>query len=175
MKSINDQMRSYTAYHHDERNKATHFIGVPLVTLGLLVSLGWLRFLEEPLPVTGATLFYVAVSIYYFALDWRVALLQAPFTLILLAAADVVSRWPWPESLATFGVTFGGGWIIQLVGHWFEGKRPALADNVLQIFNAPLFLVVEVLLALGFRQELHDSLSERESPHLKAARDKVGN
>jgi uncharacterized membrane protein YGL010W len=161
MKSLDDQIRAYAAYHQDPRNKATHFVGVPLVTLALFVALGWLRFAEEPLPVTGATLFWLTVFLYYLVLDWRVALLQAPFSLLLLAGADVVSRWPWPESLPVFAAAFVGGWIIQLAGHAIEGRRPALADNVLQIFNAPLFLVVEVLLALGYRQELRSTLQAK--------------
>src|SRR5262249_57547688 len=106
---------------------------------------------EEALAGTERTVLWLRVLVYYLAEDWRVALLQAPTSLLLLALADVVSRWPWPESLAVFVGTFVGGWIVQLVGHGIEGKRPALADNLLQIFNAPLFLVVEVLLALGVR------------------------
>jgi uncharacterized membrane protein YGL010W len=158
MKSLNEQVLSYAAYHHDPRNKATHFIGVPLVTFALFVAFGWLRLVDDPIPVTGATLFWLGVFIYYLALDWRVALLQAPISILLLAGADVVSRWPWPESLAAFAAAFVGGWIIQLAGHAIEGKRPALTDNLLQIFNAPLFLVVEVMMALGYRQELRGAL-----------------
>ena len=51
-----------------------------------------------------------------------------------------------------FLTTFVLGWIIQLVGHAIEGKRPALADNILQVFNAPLFLTVEVLASMGLPQ-----------------------
>jgi uncharacterized membrane protein YGL010W len=68
--------------------------------------------------------------------------------------ADRVALWPFFESLLVFLTTFVGGWTIQLLGHAFEGKRPALADNLLQIFNAPLFLTVEVAFLLGYRQDL---------------------
>jgi uncharacterized membrane protein YGL010W len=158
MSSFDDQVRSYAAYHRDARNKATHFFGVPLVSMALFIAFGWLRLIEGPIPVTGATLFWAAVFVYYLMLDWRIALFQAPVSLLLLFVADWISQWPWPESLAAFAVTFVAGWIIQLVGHAIEGKRPALADNVLQIFNAPLFLTVEVMMALGYRQELRRSL-----------------
>jgi uncharacterized membrane protein YGL010W len=53
-----------------------------------------------------------------------------------------------------FGAAFVGGWILQLVGHWFEGKRPALVDNIWQIFVAPLFLMVEALAMLGWKRDL---------------------
>ena len=50
MKSLDEQVVSYAAYHRDPRNKLTHFFGVPLVTfalfamcglMGLAVDLGW--------------------------------------------------------------------------------------------------------------------------------------
>jgi len=155
MKSLKEQVEGYAAYHHDARNKLTHFVGVPLVTFALFVFLGWFRFVHEPAaPLSGATVFYLVVVLYYLRLDWRVALVQLPFSLALLWLADMAACLPFAQSLAIFLAAFVGGWIIQLLGHLLEGKRPALADNFLQIFNAPLFLTVEVLIFLGFRKEL---------------------
>jgi uncharacterized membrane protein YGL010W len=156
MKSLKEQLDAYAAYHRDPRNTLTHFVGVPLVTFALLIPMAWFRYVHDPsLPlVSGATIFYLCVFVYYLRLDWLIALLQAPFTLALLVLADRVAVWPFPESLAVFLAAFVGGWAIQLLGHALEGRRPALADNFLQIFNAPLFLVAEVLLRLGFRREL---------------------
>src|SRR5262245_49181991 len=156
MKTLREQLAAYAAYHRDHRNKLTHFIGVPLVTFALFHLLAWFRLVHAPqLPLTAATLFYVTVFLYYLRLDWRVALVQAPFTLTLLGLADRAALLPLPESLAIFGAAFVGGWAVQILGHAFEGKRPALADNILQVFNAPLFLAVEVITALGFRRDLN--------------------
>ncbi|HZS68450.1 MAG TPA: Mpo1-like protein, partial [Burkholderiales bacterium] len=44
MKTAEQQMASYAAYHQDARNKATHFIGVPVIVLSLFIPLAWLRF-----------------------------------------------------------------------------------------------------------------------------------
>jgi uncharacterized membrane protein YGL010W len=60
-----------------------------------------------------------------------------------------------------FGILFVGGWIIQLVGHAFEGRKPALADNLLQIFIAPVFLVAEIAFMLGLRKNVHDAMMRR--------------
>ena len=158
MRSLREQMQSYGAYHRDPRNKLTHFVGVPLVMFALFLFLGWFRFVHAPdLPITVATLFYLVVSIYYLRLDYAVALLQLPFTLTLLWLADWAARLPFRQSLTVFLTTFVLGWIIQLAGHAIEGRRPALADNILQVFNAPLFLTVEVLALLGFRRDLSES------------------
>jgi uncharacterized membrane protein YGL010W len=155
MKSLSEQIESYAAYHRDARNKLTHFFGVPLVTFSVFVCLGWIRLTDSVIPVTGATIFCAVVFVYYLVLDWRIALCQAPFSLLLLWLADWVARLPLAESLTIFALTFVGGWVIQLVGHAFEGRRPALFDNLLQVFNAPLFLTGEVMERLGIRKMEH--------------------
>jgi uncharacterized membrane protein YGL010W len=155
MLTLRQQMRSYGAYHRNPQNKLTHFFGVPLVTFALFLFLGWFRFVDPTvLPITAATLFYFGVMIYYFRLDWKIALIQLPFTLALLLLADWVATWRIGLSATVFLGTFVLGWIIQLVGHAIEGRRPALADNILQVFNAPLFLTVEALAMGGLRKDL---------------------
>src|SRR6516164_3841805 len=101
MKSLQKQLDAYAAYHHDPRNKLTHFIGVPLVTFSLFVFLGWFRFAEAPkVPLlSGAALFCFGVFLYYLSLDWFVALMQAPFTVALLWLADWTSLRPLAESV----------------------------------------------------------------------------
>ena len=169
MTSLRDQLSAYAAYHHDTRNKITHFFGVPLVTFALFILMGWFRFVASPeVPfMSVATVFWLAVLLYYLRLDWGIALLVTPFTLALLWLADRVALWPFHESSLVLLATFVLGWIIQLVGHAWEGRRPALADNILQVFNAPLFLVAEALLFLGFRKDLHATLEAvpQSSPH----------
>jgi uncharacterized membrane protein YGL010W len=155
MLTLKQQMSSYGAYHRDPRNKLTHFVGVPLVTFSLFLFLGWFRFVHpDVLPITAATLFYLGVLVYYFRLDWVIALIQLPFTLTLLLVADWVAKQSMAFSFSAFLTAFVLGWIIQLVGHAIEGRRPALADNILQIFNAPLFLTIEALALAGFRKDL---------------------
>jgi uncharacterized membrane protein YGL010W len=155
MLTLKQQMQSYGTYHRDPRNKLTHFFGVPLVTFSLFLFLSWFRFVDQRvLPISVATLFYVGVLIYYLRLDWAIALIQFPFTLILLLVADWIAKRPIGLSFSIFLGAFVVGWIIQLVGHAIEGRRPALADNILQVFNAPLFLTVEALAMAGFRRDL---------------------
>lgn len=157
MSSLKDQLQSYGNYHRNPTNKLTHFVGVPLVTFAIFLFLSWFRFVAAPdWPISAATIFFLLVFLYYLRLDWPVALLQAPVNLILLWLADRAAILPFGQSSLIFCATFVLGWIIQLLGHAIEGKRPALADNFLQIFNAPLFLTAEVLLLLGFRNDLRE-------------------
>jgi len=158
MRTLADQMQRYAAYHRDPRNTATHFLGVPLVVFSVFVFLGWVRFAPLTLPISSATFFHAVVFLYYLRLDWRVAAVLFVPSVALLYAADLVAQLPFATSAAAFGASFVGGWIIQLIGHYFEGRRPALVDNLLQIFNAPLFLTVELLFLLGMRNDLKRAL-----------------
>lgn len=53
-------------------------------------------------------------------------------------------------------------WIAQFVGHGiFEGRAPALLDNLVQaIFLAPFFVWLEILFFFGYRPELKGRLDK---------------
>jgi uncharacterized membrane protein YGL010W len=72
-----------------------------------------------------------------------------------IARMGPVAGWTW------FAVLFIGGWILQLVGHVFEGRKPALADNLFQILVAPIFLCAELFFALGYKPEVHAAVQAR--------------
>jgi uncharacterized membrane protein YGL010W len=52
--------------------------------------------------------------------------------------------------------------VLQFLGHHYEGKRPALLDNIFQGFIGPMFLVAETLVAMGYRADLADVMGEGE-------------
>jgi len=161
MKKLEDQMAIYAAYHQDARNKATHFVGVPIIVLSLYIPLAWLRLDVGGWTITAAILLGAVVVAYYLVLDVTLGLAMLVVFAALawlgqqIAGLGALPGWSW------FAVLFVGGWILQLVGHVFEGRKPALADNLFQIFVAPIFLAAEVAFALGYRPALHAAVQER--------------
>jgi len=161
MKTLEEQMAFYAAYHQDARNKATHFIGVPAIMLSLFIPLAWLRLELGGVAISAAMLFAAAVLVYYFLLDVPLALAMLLITGILVLAGERIAGQGAARGWVWFGVLFVGGWILQLVGHVFEGRKPALADNLFQIFVAPIFLCAELAFALGYKPELHADMQQR--------------
>ena len=161
MKSLEEQMSVYAAYHQDARNKATHFVGVPVIVLSLFIPLSWLQLPLGGFTITGAMVFAAVVLAYYVRLDSLLAAAMAVVTALLLYAAEVISREPASVGWLWFTVLFGGGWVLQLLGHVFEGRKPALVDNLFQIFVAPIFLCAEVFFALGYRPQLREAVRRR--------------
>src|SRR3954468_1772285 len=79
MKPIEEQMATYAAYHQDARNKATHFIGVPIIVLSLFIPLAWLRIGD----VSAAMVLAAVLVVYYLTLDvWLGIAMAAVFTLL---------------------------------------------------------------------------------------------
>ena len=161
MKSLEDQMSFYAAYHQDARNKATHFVGVPIIVLSLFIPLSWLRFELGGVTLTAAMIFAGVVLIYYFTLDIVLGLGMLVFNAVLIWLAQLIAELGTLQGWIAFGILFIGGWILQLVGHVFEGRKPALADNLFQIFVAPIFLAAEVFFALGYKPKLHQAVQGR--------------
>ena len=154
MKTLAQQMAVYNAYHRDPKNKATHFVGVPLIILALLIPLAWPRIQIGGVTITAAMIFVAVVSAYYLVLDVTLGALTALAVLPLLWAGHLMAAQGTATGWFAFALAFVVGWIFQLVGHAFEGRRPALVDNFFQIFVAPVFLVAEVLFACGARTAL---------------------
>ena len=158
MKTLDEQMAVYAAYHRNRWNRLTHFIGVPAIIFAILIPMNWVSLGEG---LTLAHVFLGAVLAYYFLLDVPLAVattvaVGALFLAAKLAAGTgMASGWMW------FGAFFVGGWIFQLVGHVFEGRKPALADNLFQIFVAPIFLVAEAFFALGLKRDVRRKIEER--------------
>jgi len=150
------QMAMYTSFHRDGRNRLTHFFGIPAIILAVLVALatvplgsidGW--------PATLADLVALLVWLLWIALDLGLGLAMAVLVVPgLIVAHAVVDDGSPSVTWIVAGTLFVGGWALQLVGHAYEGKRPAFLSNLFQLLIGPMFLMAETAFALGLRSEL---------------------
>jgi uncharacterized membrane protein YGL010W len=156
-----DQAAMYTAYHRDRRNIATHVLGVPAISFAIVMALQRVP-LDFALPgLTLAWVVFILLATFYL---WMHTLAGFLLDILLLAAtwgAGVLAMPPIGNYWIIAAALFVGGWVLQLLGHGFEGRRPALADNLLQILVAPLFLVFEALFALGIARDVRRAIVAR--------------
>lgn len=160
MKSFVELAQFYSTYHQKIMTRYTHFVGVPLVILSIMIFLGFIKII---IPGVFATNFaWVATLIaliFYFRLNWQLALALTPIMLILLWFANLFSyAGPTKLGLWAFIITFVLGWGFQLYGHYIEGRKPALMDNLFQSLIAPLFLVAELFFLAGLMQPLKEQI-----------------
>ena len=165
MQTLEDQMSFYAAYHQDARNKLTHFIGVPAIIVGVMVALAWARLdisgTAGGTSISAAMVLTAVVLAYYLFLDLPLGLAMVAVFAALLYLAETIAGLPLKEGVAWFLLLFAGGWVVQLLGHVFEGRKPALVDNLFQVFVAPIFLCAEVFFALGYKPALYASVQKR--------------
>jgi uncharacterized membrane protein YGL010W len=161
VKTLEDQMSFYAAYHQDARNKATHFVGVPLIAFSLLIPLGWLRVDVGGFAVSAALVVTTLLLLYYLFLDIPLGLVMCVVFALMLWGADPLSQATLGTSAAWFLALFIAGWALQLWGHVYEGRKPALVDNLFQVFVAPIFLAAEVFFVLGYKPGLHEAVQRR--------------
>ena len=155
MKSISQVLGEYAAYHRHPLNRMTHYFGIPLIIFSMLLILTIPSFSVADVSVTAADILMAIVIAWYLKLDTLLGFLALSFLLPMLLVAEEIS-----SSLNStvlnwlFAFTFIIGWILQLLGHRIEKRRPALVDNFMQIFSAPLFIVSELVFSLGMRHQL---------------------
>jgi uncharacterized membrane protein YGL010W len=151
-----NQLATYASYHRDPRNQLTHLIGIPAIVFSLLVPLALARLPGgAALGVSWAMPVAALALAGWIALDRVIGLAMLIILVPMLVIAEwIATRFGATTAWIVFAVFFIGGWIFQLVGHVWEGRRPALTDNLFQAFIGPMFIMAEVLMWLGFKPEL---------------------
>ncbi len=164
------QAAMYTAYHRDHRNVLTHVVGVPSIVLAIILLL---HRVDLGFAYPGLTLGWLFVAFFVAYYIWLQPLAGAILDVLLVAGAMLMAQFaglPSGPFWLLFAALFVGGWIFQLVGHsLFEHRRPALADNLLQIFIAPLFLVMEGLFAMGQLSAMKAEIERRSHAYDREA------
>lgn len=154
-------LAQYAAYHRDRRNVATHAIGIPLIVLAVEVLLARLRFEIAGIGLSAVDLAIVAVCCFYFTLDRRLACGMA----VALAVGKVIAgRIAAQEPGLWLGWGLGlfvAGWLFQLLGHYWEGRKPAFLDDLRGLVIGPLFVLAEAVFHFGRRLELRRQIEAR--------------
>jgi uncharacterized membrane protein YGL010W len=149
------QFATDSTCHHDRRNRITHFIGIPAIVLSLLLVLALWRIELGSMSLSGAWLVGSFAAFGWIALDVAIGLVMAAFLVpMILFSGWFAEVYGSGLTWRLFGLLFIGGWVFQLLGHAFEGKRPALMDNLFQAFIGPMFIMAEFLMVLGLRRDL---------------------
>ncbi len=60
--------------------------------------------------------------------------------------------------------TFLLGWLVQFLGHWYEGKKPVVADDLRGWLVAPMFITAEALFSRGWNPQMQAEIERRAGP-----------
>ncbi len=169
-RSAPELMVQYAHYHRDRRNIVTPLVGIPLIGLSIGMLLSLVSWDIAGYAVSLAAVLWVLSTLWYLTrgnLLLGVATSVVNGALIALAhTPEAATGWglsalydaAWFPGLAVFVI----GWIIQFVGHIFEGRKPAFVDDVVGLLVGPMFVVGEALMMAGMLRSMH-SLIEAQA------------
>ena len=159
MKTLVEQLGNYAAYHRDRRNIRTHFIGIPMIVLAAAILLARAGIDVGGLTVTPALAVAVVASLYYLKLDLRYGIAMAAMLAVCVAVARPVAAGDRASWLIWGGGLFAAGWVLQFIGHLYEGRKPAFVDDVMGLAIGPLFVLAEAGFLLGLRRDLQRKIA----------------
>lgn len=169
MRTLTDHLAQYAGYHRDRRNIATHFIGIPMITLAVLVLLSRPGFAIAGLTLSPAVVIVVAAVAFYLRLDLRFGVAMALLNAFLLWLGYLIAQQSTAMWLTAGTGLFVVGWILQFIGHYWEGRKPAFLDDVIGLIIGPLFVLAEAGFAFGLREEVRREVERRAGPtHIRS-------
>lgn len=165
MRQATELLTQYAHYHRDRRNIATHFVGIPLIVFGIAVLLARATFELGGMTWTAGGLACGLASLWWLTrgrLDLGLA--TSAVTLGLTALAHQVAGGPLAEWLAWGLGAFVVGWVLQFIGHHYEGRKPAFVDDLVGLLVGPMFVMAEALFGLGWGRALREEIERQAGP-----------
>ncbi len=157
MKTMQQHLTAYGAYHRDRRNVITHFIGIPMIVLAVVTLLSR--------PASLAVAVAAVLGLYYLILDRKLGLIMTALLALSVWIGHALAALPTHTWLAVGVGGFAVGWVLQFIGHVFEGRKPAFIDDIMSLAIGPLFVVVEALFACGLLSQLKAELHAGAATH----------
>jgi len=162
-------LTDYARYHRDRRNILTHLIGVPMIVFAIGVLLSHPVVQVGALSVTPAGVLCVLTGAWYLTRGHLGVGLAVTAMVTLLVALAHQLAWSGHGSWLAWGVgLFVVGWIIQFVGHYYEGRKPAFVDDLVGLLVGPMFVALELLVPLGLLRDVQERIEAQAGPtHLR--------
>ena len=164
MKTLVDHLSQYASYHRDPRNIATHFVGIPMIVLAVTILLSRPGWEIVGMWLSPALLAAAASAWFYLRLDLRFGLVMGLLLGLCLWVGQVLAVQTTTLWLSAGLGAFLVGWIIQFVGHYYEGRKPAFVDDVSGLIIGPLFVVAEAAFMLGLCPALKQAVEANAGP-----------
>ncbi|HET9644962.1 MAG TPA: Mpo1-like protein [Burkholderiaceae bacterium] len=166
MRSATDMLVRYAEFHRDPRNIAMHCIGVPIIVFALGMLLSRPGFTLAGFTLTPAWGAFVLAALWYVtrgSLTLGTTVTLGTSVLVLAAhrvsGASGTAGWFW-LGMGCFVI----GWIFQLLGHYYEGRKAVFVTDLVSLLVGPMFVAAQALFAMGWNPALQQEIIRRAGP-----------
>lgn len=142
---MNNSFNTYAHYHQNPINKLIHAICIPFIVLTITNFIDEIKITDtcggkkDRVMFSLKHIFIVCWLINYGVMSFQVMLGMAFY---LMALSYISALWKtmdkhWMSHSVYIHII---AWLLQFVGHYIEGRKPALIDSVsTTLFEAPMF------------------------------------
>ncbi len=151
MRDIREWFGGYSRDHQDPRNRAIHWVCVPII-LWCVIALLWLVPVPHAFVKQGfwsvAAMF--ATSVFYFRLSRHLGLAMIGLFIVLALITSGLYGWLGFSGLLWLAVVlFVLAWVGQFIGHHFEQQRPSFLTDLAYLLIGPAWLMGKILRRCG--------------------------
>jgi 2-hydroxy fatty acid dioxygenase len=135
---------NYEMYHTHPINKGIHIVCIPIIVLSTYNLLSLIKFkvckndveLQQPL--------LVLLLYNYLNYSFKAFMVMSVYFYIIDNISKSYKKGKKYVKSNIYMLTYA--WVLQFIGHYIEGNKPALLDGIIQAFTeAPLFSISYVL------------------------------
>ncbi len=150
MRTIEDLLKEYGESHQNPMNKIIHWVCIPLLlfcTFGMI----WLipvpdSFKQISFPINWATILMGMIFIYYSQLSRSLSYgMVFIYSGIIGILYNLVNTYGNGLFLPLF-ILWVIAWILQIIGHQIEGKKPSFMSNLQFLLVGPLWIIHSIVL-----------------------------
>lgn len=156
-----DKAKSYSDCHQQAMVRYSHYIGVPLIYFALIIFLGFIRIsMPNVFEIDFGWIFSLGLLVYYFKLEWRLALATTPVVFLFNFIASFMSHQGISStSFWTSLILLIVGAACLLIGHlMMKDKQRSIKDCFSQLVDIPLILMADLFFYFGKFFELHEKI-----------------
>jgi uncharacterized membrane protein YGL010W len=155
------RIKTFNDNHSGETLLLMHFIGIPMVYLGLLTFLGFISIdLFGSLTIHFGWLGAFALAAYVCMLDVEVGVTALAVLFFLNIFAGFLSQPPSFSGFVLSLILLGGGFGAMFYGHSVEGSKPQPLDYLRMLINGGLAMTAELLFLAGRKSDLQAKVSK---------------
>lgn len=158
MSALETHLSNYAAYHQNKTNVATHILGIPIIVLAVTILTSRPIIIAGPVILAPSMLLALLAGLFYFRLDLRFGMAMAVCLALAVWCGLAVASGSTSSWLAIGLGAFLAGWVIQFIGHYYEGRKPAFLDDITGLLIGPLFVAAEIAILLGLRPDLRSAM-----------------
>ena len=143
--NITNSFQFYNQYHLNPINKLFHLIGIPMIIVSFMTFTNNISFYyyfnSNKYTFNIKRLIILFYQLYYLSYG----LLPGIIMIIYFEFLNFYSNYINLSKKKTL-ILFVSSWVLQFIGHYIEGKKPALIDSIGQAFlGAPIFSLTPII------------------------------